>query len=94
MTHLDSALVSGSGVVIPSSDSVGDLAPQSPRLPLALLLDRLDGDLGLGYGGVSEDLLGLGDLADTGPGSFVVLDSLSIVGQSGLVRVSLTGDPS
>jgi hypothetical protein len=94
MTHLDPALLPGSGIVIPSSDPVSHLGPQPPALPLSLLLDRLDRDLVLGNGRVGKHLVRLGDLADPSPGSFVWSDGLAVVRQDGLVRVSLTRDPA
>lgn len=93
-THLDPALLPGSGIVIPSSDPISHLGPQPPALPLSLLLDRLDRDLVLGDGRVGEHLVRLGDLANPGPGSLVGSDGLAVVGQDGLVRVSLTRDPA
>ena len=93
-THLDPALVPRSGIVIASPDPVGDLGPQPPALPLALLLDRLDRDLSLGDGGVGKDFFRLVNLADPGPGSLVSSNRLAVVGQGGLVRVSLARDPT
>lgn len=93
-TYLDPRLVPRGGIVITRTNSLGGGGPQLPALPIALLFNGLDSDLGLGHGCVGEHFIRLGDLSDGRPVAFVRSDGLAVVREDSFERVGFAGDPA
>lgn len=87
---LNARLLPAGRLVVAGADAVRDLLPQPPRLPLALLVDRLDRDLLLGRARVVEHgALSRADVRDARPLALVRLDLLAVLRQLSLERVRL-----
>lgn len=92
--YLDSRLVTRRGIIIARSDTLRRRGPQPPTLPFALLLNRLYLHLLLWHRRVREHFTRFGDRANRRPLALVRADRLAALGQDGLVRVGLAGDPA